>query len=343
MTGDGDLWAIAAYFNPLGYERRRANFRAFRRHLGVPLAVAESAAPGAFDLSEGDAEILVRAPCADVLWQKERLLNLALARLPASCRLVVWLDCDVLFEDPDWPDRLRDALSRHRVVHALERITVLRPEDADAPAARPGDRVVWDSMLVKVRRGELPFDPFAGHGTSVRYGYSVGHAWAARRDLLDRHGLYDACVLGGGDKLIAAAAMGRHETAARGFRMPPPLSAHYLRWAGPFAAEVAQDVGVAPIRALHLWHGDLGDRRYVGRQELLVDHGFDPARDVALTPEGAWRWSGAAPALRRAVRDYFASRREDGPAVADRSTPAASGAGPWANDVAPGRRAAARG
>ena len=53
-----------------------------------------------FDLPAGPDVIQVRGP--DVLWQKERLLNIAVSRLPARARKVAWLDGDLLFADPDW-------------------------------------------------------------------------------------------------------------------------------------------------------------------------------------------------------------------------------------------------
>jgi hypothetical protein len=44
----------------------------------------------------------VRTDQTNVLWQKERLLNLALQRLPEHCTKVVWLDADTFFTNPNW-------------------------------------------------------------------------------------------------------------------------------------------------------------------------------------------------------------------------------------------------
>ena len=93
----GPFWAITAYFNPAGYEARRTNFRTFRDNLKLPLVAVELAFDGDFELTDTDAEILVRLSGGDVLSQKERLLNIALKALPPHCRKVAWLDCDVVF------------------------------------------------------------------------------------------------------------------------------------------------------------------------------------------------------------------------------------------------------
>ena len=194
-----DLWAITAYFNPAGYRSRRANFRRFRAHLRVPLVAVEAAGDGRFDLQSDDADIVVRLPCRHVLWQKERLLNVALQAVPASCRSIAWLDCDVVFAG-DWVRAALEALERHVLVQPFRQLIDLRsgadldgPHEGFAPP-RPSFGHLWDS-------GAAPAELFRASGGSVTGGYTLGHAWAARRELLEQHGFYDAFVLGSGNKL----------------------------------------------------------------------------------------------------------------------------------------------
>ena len=93
------LWAITSYFNPMRYGRRLANYRLFREHLPLPLITVELSFGGQeeFDLREGEADVLIQLRGQDVLWQKERLLNVGLGALPSECTKVVWFDCDVVF------------------------------------------------------------------------------------------------------------------------------------------------------------------------------------------------------------------------------------------------------
>jgi hypothetical protein len=110
------LWAITSYFNPAGYRTRLENYRRFRAHLTVPLVTVEASFDGRFELGPADADILVQRHARDVLWQKERLLNVALGFLPAECDRVAWLDCDVVFAADDWPKRACAALTTHSLV-----------------------------------------------------------------------------------------------------------------------------------------------------------------------------------------------------------------------------------
>ena len=100
MTAAGNLWAITSYFNPVKYVRRKMNYDFFRQHLGVPLIAVELCSDGRFELAESDADLLIRRHGRDVMWHKERLMNIALDALPADCGRVAWSDCDMVLEQP---------------------------------------------------------------------------------------------------------------------------------------------------------------------------------------------------------------------------------------------------
>src|SRR5215211_7187453 len=127
--GAQPLWAITSYFNPMRYGRRLANYHTFREPLKVPLLTVElSFGANDFDLREGEADVLIQLRGRDVLWQKERLLNVALGELPSECTKVVWLDCDVIFGDDSWAEKVSGLLDEFVLVQAFSRVHHLPPD-----------------------------------------------------------------------------------------------------------------------------------------------------------------------------------------------------------------------
>jgi hypothetical protein len=307
-SGSRGLWAVTSYFNPMRYRRRRANYATFRAGLDVPLVAVELAHGAAdFDLGAGDADVLIQLRGGDVMWQKERLLNVALRAVPADCRKIVWLDCDVLFARADWSARVDALLDRYHLVQAFSRVHHLPPQWSPGDGASAS---LFTQPSVQALIAEAGTDSLASRVPSGPGSSNKGLAWAARREVLERHGLYDACILGGGDLGLAAAVHGRFDVATR--TMNATQSAHYLRWAEPWHKAVADEVGVLDVALLHLWHGDIADRLYRERHDGLSHHGFDPRADIAIDESGAWRWNSDKPAMHEYVRAYFAARREDG-------------------------------
>jgi len=306
------LWGITAYFNPAGYQSRLNNYRSFRQCLKVPLVAVEMSPIGRFELRSDDADILVQLAGGDVLWQKERLLNVALQHLPNDCDIIAWLDCDLIFEEDDWPARTRAALDSYRMVQLFSERCDLYP----GPDA-------WRRLAIyksapgrgyKIATGRYGSERDQ-RNTGVRVSdYSVpGHAWAARRGLLEKHGFYDARIAGSGDVAILSGALGEFEHYLKGHAMNEHQIAHYRIWADPFYADVREKVGYVNGRVFHLWHGDRKDRQYVLRQYRIMNEGFDPFTDIAIDATGCWRWNSDKPELHSYVRSYFASRNEDGP------------------------------
>src|SRR5436305_798089 len=70
-----------------------------------------------------------------------------------------------------------------------------------------------------------------------------GLAWAAERSLMERHGFYDALVVGSGDRALACAALGRPRDAIDTMRMGTAGARHYAAWAQRFHADVQGRVG----------------------------------------------------------------------------------------------------
>jgi hypothetical protein len=306
------LAAVTCYFNPAGYRRKIENYRVFRRHLALPLVCVELSFTGAFELTPADADTLIQVDGGAILWQKERLVNLALRAVPAAADGVGWIDCDVIFEDARWADRALDALRRYPLIQLFERRCNLAPSP---PGEDPDLRRIESeavSLGYKLAHGLATPDDVRRSDAPLALASTAGLAWGARREVLIEHGVYDACILGTADRVMAAAALGAPEYGRAAVLMNERQWRHYRSWAGPFSSAVRGAVGYVPGRAFHLWHGDLRNRRYRQRHEGLRRYGFDPSTDIAHDAGGAWRWTSDKPAMHTYVGNYFAQRDEDG-------------------------------
>lgn len=302
-----DLWLLTSYFNSHGYRTKRQNYDRFRERIeasGLNLLTVECAfGPAAFELPPSPN--VLRISARDLMWQKERLLNVAIAKLPTVCRKVAWLDGDILFARPDWAVETARLLDEFPVVQLFDRAIRL-PRGHDA---YHGEGDLWESFAAVSRRSPhlMLKGDFAAHG-------HTGFAWAARRDYLDRHGLYDACIAGSGDHMMAHALCGDWTSPCiqRIIGQNNRHRDYFAAWARRQYQDVRAKLGCVPGTVLHLWHGETADRRYVLRNQELAAFGFDPAADVRVGPTGCWEWASRKPRLHAWASDYFGHRCEDG-------------------------------
>jgi hypothetical protein len=308
LRRSGSFWAITCYFNPIEYRRRLENYRIFRKRLIVPLLTVELSQNDDYHLQAGDAEILVQIKCHDLLWQKERLFNIGLQALPHDCDTVAWLDCDAVFESDDWPERASNLLETYKIVMPFKYMYELPkdglPEDADS------ERPVKYSLMYALASGISP-EMLRGN-MNLKERVACGLAGVARRAIVEKHGFYDACVMGSGNRAIACAALGRFDDAIHYLQMNPNWAKHYLAWAQPFFDTVRGSVTYLDEGVSHLWHGELENRQYLERHALLKEYGFDPTKDIVTDENGCWRWNEARSDRKEYILRYFQSRREDG-------------------------------
>jgi hypothetical protein len=288
------LAAITCLFNPGNSQRRLANYCHVAAELataGVDLWTVEATFPGQqFALTPGPRVIRYACDAGQILWQKERLLNLAVAQLPADVDAVAWLDADVLFDCCELGWAIEQALQVCPVVQAWQYAVLLGP-DGQQQAWPHGVHVAigkaahnWE--LAAAGR-PLDVSPRASH---------PGYAWAMRREAWDAMGgLYEHDLGGVGDGVMAAAWLGAGAANPYLRWASPAMRADALRWGSRAQAVVGGQVGYVPIAIGHLYHGAIQDRRYGERARRLRRYGFHPRRDLVAERGKPLRWSQAAP------------------------------------------------
>lgn len=320
------MWVVTSFYNPAGYTRRTQNYHAFYRHLNVPLLVIELAKPGHHQLASDDADVVISLSGDDQIWQKERLLNIAISALPEEAEFVAWVDCDVLFGNPDWATTAQSMLTAgNRLVQLFETATHLPsqtlPELVSPAACRNTQPLLCEHSFASVLASGIYFsagsrlkrtDANDGVASSELLPVAHGIAWAGHREILQEIGLYDACVIGGGDKAMALASAGHAQMLTSKRPMTDMHEKHYLTWAELFGACTTDRVGFVPGTVFHLWHGHFKRRGYEQRHKLLKQLEFNPYHDLVMAENGTWRWAQHSTSLKSSVRDYFFGRLEDG-------------------------------
>jgi hypothetical protein len=117
-----DICVITCYFNPEGYKTKLVNYTIFSQKLalsGIALYTIELA-------FENQPFVLPNTPCSlqirgeDVIWQKERLINILFQKIPPRFSKIIWLDCDLLFQNENWLVEASAALDDHKVIQPFQ-------------------------------------------------------------------------------------------------------------------------------------------------------------------------------------------------------------------------------
>ncbi len=298
-----NLYVVTCISNPVRYKTRYDLYHKFAKHMeqsGVILYTTEMAfGDRDFAITERDNPRHIQVRSFFELWHKENMLNLAIQRLPADWEYVAWIDADVLFHRPDWAEETIQQLQHYQFLQLFSHATDLNPSFEPIGKTQNGFVYDWYQNPDHVRKG--------GYATFSHPGY----AWAARREALDYcGGLIDLGILGSGDRHMACGMIGK---ASHSFNhgVHPHYKDMVLEWERRCETFVKRDIGYVSGAISHFWHGSKQNRGYKDRWKILVDHQYDPYRDIKRDVQGLYQLDDDKIGLRDDIRRYFRSRQED--------------------------------
>jgi len=313
------MLAITSYYNPFRGLLRRQNYNTFRTHLGVQLLTVEWSPAGQFELNAKDADILIQVSGGSMLWQKERLLNIGLAKArEMGFTEIVFLDCDIVFSTSNWFELVSAELEKHAVIQCFSRVNYLVPIAHPEPGlevikAAPSEYSL-PSMAFSLMHGARLYREHTSTNTSQAMPIpplsgNPGLAMAIRADMLRHWSYYEYNIVGGGD-LVTLAAMTLNLSALfSNITFTPKHQDHMLQWAQSQNFKRCL-IGFASNKLLHLWHGKLENRQYRSRFEILRDCNYDPSIDIQPDPEGALCFTHGSEQLKKRIEKFLCSRQD---------------------------------
>ena len=304
---------VACYFNPQKSKYRKAAFIKFYEtikhcnHALIECVIGDAD----FELDVNyDAK---RIRTKNLLWHKESLLNNVFRDLPKQYKYVFWLDGDILFSNTNWIlDAVGKLSSDYTIIQPFEfgihldkdqyslgpDIAQLRDACLNNSIPR-ANRKIWRSFGANFEdKSSWEDNDYDIHG-------HVGFAWGIRRDVLDiMGGLYDRCLIGGADHVMAHAAVGQinHLCIRKAFLSEKELSS-IETWSTRFFQATQGKLGFVKGDLLHLWHGDLAKRQYLKRIQE-----FTPKLDSVTCVDINGLYTTDDRDAQKYINEYFKSR-----------------------------------
>ena len=308
------LHVVACVSNPLRWRSRivlaRAAIADWLKSPAVHVTVVECAfGDRPHELADLVGPRLTHVPvrATTMAWNKECLMNIGIARLPADAAKVATLDADVHFRRPSWAT---DTLA------ALDLYPVVQPWSTAYDLGPSGEHVALHHSFASLWHAGKPVVPtnqgkFATGPNGV-YAYPhPGFAWAWKRSILDRiGGLFELGGMGAGDHHMACGMLGMHHRS-----LHPQIGASYratvAAWSERATREVNGKLGFVHGTIEHSFHGRKVDRQYWPRWKMFTEHAFCPVADLKKNSYGVIEFAGNKPNLERAFDRYLRAREED--------------------------------
>lgn len=298
------LCVISVYFNPANYRALFENFSYFSERLkkqNIKLITVECAFnDNPFHFKPNEDVYQLRS--SSIMWQKERLINYGISKLPNDCDYFAWIDGDIIFPD-NWNEIAIHELQKNDIIQLYKKVFHL-PKGLkiyDGSKMPFFQSVMWQykihkNWLNRRKEKELSFS-------------SPGFAWAAKREVFDDIKIYDKNIVGSGDTFLVDCLLDSWEIHGFASKFTPAMKVHMMDYCDKLKNKNPK-VGYIPIDIYHLYHGSLKNRSYMDRHKAILDHNYNPQTDIVLMND-VYEWATDKPEMHKMIKDYFYSRMED--------------------------------
>jgi hypothetical protein len=217
------------------------------------------------------------------LFHKERLCRLIEKKVSWIYQKVVFMDADIVFNDPNWYSEVSQLLNTHDVVQPFKTAMWSDITYTEALQTR-------STVLLAEKGGK--YDPIL----------HPGFAWAFKRSWFRKVGFFDYGITGSGDTLSSAAWLDLKFPA--GYLQPAlkPAFDEFCKLPKPRITHASGTI-------THLWHGSKQNRKYVERHAILKGIA-DIRKIVRVSKAGVFEL--LDPDVNNKLKLYFIEREDDG-------------------------------
>ena len=298
------LHLFSCISNPVGYKRRYQLFREFRKRMeanpniifhGIEMAFGDRP----FEVTDASNPNDVQLRGNTELWHKENLLDIGMKRFDWD--KAAYADSDIAWAREDFAEETLRQLDHYHVVQMFGMVYDMDPHYELQGGVAQSYVNNW------FQRGRNHYLKTERQYTKVG---APGYAWAFRRDAFEKlGGLYSSAILGSGDYYMADAMCG-NEIAELTDEMHPGYLASAEAWRQK-ALKLNENIGFVSGTIFHHFHGARVNRGYNWRNNILIEHQYNPETDIRYDTRGLIVLNDNKPRLRDAIRGYFRQRSED--------------------------------
>jgi hypothetical protein len=230
------------------------------------------------------------------LWHKENIINLGVKYLlPNDWKAMAWIDADIEFENPHWASDALKILNNGNDFIQLFTHAINMDYSKNILTTFTGFGYQYSKNLKK-------------NSTENQY-WHPGFAWACNRNTYDKiGGIFQEGVLGSGDNIMCHMIIKKApESLKKG------MDESYIKFIENIQSKFeGVKLGYVPGNIRHFYHGKKENRNYNGRDDILINHKYNPYTYITTDDVGLIIPTKDCPKdFIKDIMSYFEERNED--------------------------------
>ena len=238
-----DMIILIPYFNPCNSINILKNIKNVKKSLdnaNVPYYIGEILFENQQSINVNEDDNIFSYKTDSYMFYKENIINILLDKIPNQYTKICIMDADILFQNKIWYNMISSSLNK---------LTICHPFNESIWLGKRYQPINIKKSIIETHSD----DKVKGH---------PGFIWAFNKEWLLKNKLFELCIIGGGDTLFASSILNLSNNKSW-------LNESYNNYLKNFIYPTK--IGNINLTVFHLYHGDINNRQYESRNQLMID------------------------------------------------------------------------
>lgn len=300
MKANDTLYLLVSYFNYNSNKSRERNIYSFiekNSNSKVKIVVIEAIYNNSNQLKDLNSEVFLHLKynVKHPISLQDNLINVGIKKLPADWQYLAWIDSDVIFNNENWADNILKELQDKDIVHCFKEADFLNQDGTSS------NFNFLSECYIHVNNIKYP---------DVHQRSHCGFAWALKRSFYEKiKEIFDYSIIGSNDAVMNLVVL---KKSLADYFLNSGYSQEYINSVTEYYNRKKEiKFTFVDNKITHLWHGNINNRNYHLRKNILKKYQFNPKQHIIKNKDGIIELTEKGLVMLPYIKNYFELKEKE--------------------------------
>lgn len=300
MKANDTLYLLVSYFNYNSNKSRERNIYSFiekNSNSKVKIVVIEAIYNNCNQLKDLNAEVFLHLKynVKHPISLQDNLINVGIKKLPADWQYLAWIDSDVIFNNENWADNILKELQDKDIVHCFKEADFLNQDGTSS------NFNFLSECYIHVNNIKYLDEHQRSH---------CGFVWALKRSFYEQiKEIFDYSIIGSNDVVINLLVL---KKSLEDYFFNSGYSQEYIDLVTEYYNRKKEiNFTFVDNKITHLWHGNINNRNYHLRKNILKKYQFNPKQHIIKNKDGIIELTKKGLVMLPYIKNYFELKEKE--------------------------------
>jgi hypothetical protein len=300
LKANDTLYILVSYFNYNSNKSREKNIYSFiekNSNSKAKIVIIEGIYNNLNELKDLNSQVFLhlKYKIKHPISLQDNLINVGIKKLPEDWEYLAWVDSDVIFNNENWTDNILKQLQNNDIVHCFKEADFLNQDGT------PANFKFLSECYTHINN-------FKYLDMSQRH--HCGFAWAFKKSFYKQiKEIFDYSIIGSNDVVMNFVIL---KKSLEDYFLNSGYSKEYIDLVTEYYNR-KKEIKFTYIdnKITHLWHGEIKNRNYQIRKNILKKYQFNPKQHILRNDDGIIELTEKGLIMLPYIKNYFELKEKE--------------------------------